>query len=330
MLERISTLGLIPGSDEWRAVRKGIGGSQVGSIVGLNPYQSAYSLWCEMTGRTKPFTGNLATEVGQWMEQFVANKFEEKTGLRVQKSNYVYYNNLFPNQHALPDRICYYRDGADERLKNLEMGLEIKTTSAYAKMKDGQFPEQYYCQCVQYLSVMEYAIWFLAVMVGNNEFHIYQLRRSEDIPVPEWVEGNIVVDEAEIETLRDACNRFMELVETDTPPLADGDDSTTEALDECYPEATDTVADLFEFDGVIKDLLETIERIKELEHKKDSLTNIIKAELGNNERGVCGDYTVRWSNSTRTTVDSKRLKAEMPEVYEKYSKASTSRIFKVK
>lgn len=38
--------------EEWLDNRlKGIGGSDAGSVLGLNKYKSAYALWCEKTGR---------------------------------------------------------------------------------------------------------------------------------------------------------------------------------------------------------------------------------------------------------------------------------------
>ena len=37
-----------PGSPEWHSERaKGIGGSEVGTILGLNPWESAYALWAK-------------------------------------------------------------------------------------------------------------------------------------------------------------------------------------------------------------------------------------------------------------------------------------------
>ena len=40
------------GSDEWRNLRDmGIGGSEIGTIMGLNPWESAFSLWAKRTGQ---------------------------------------------------------------------------------------------------------------------------------------------------------------------------------------------------------------------------------------------------------------------------------------
>ena len=67
--------------DEWIELRKAyIGGSEAGSIIGMNPYKSAYTLWAEKTGRALPFEGNITTEVGAYLEEFVAKNLSTKRG----------------------------------------------------------------------------------------------------------------------------------------------------------------------------------------------------------------------------------------------------------
>lgn len=49
--------------------------------------------------------------------------------------------------------------------------------------------------------------------------------------------------------------------------------------------------------------------------------NALKDVLGNNEVGILGDRKITWKTQNgKVTIDSKKLKAEMPDVYEKYSK----------
>ena len=62
--------------EEWLAIRKNyIGGSDAGAVIGLNPYRSAYKLWAEKTGKLPGFEGNVATKVGSFLEEFVAQMF---------------------------------------------------------------------------------------------------------------------------------------------------------------------------------------------------------------------------------------------------------------
>ena len=314
--------------EEWMSVRSGtVGGSEAGAVVGLSPYQSPFGLWCEKTGRSKPFEGNLTTEVGSYLEEFVAHKFSEVTGLKVERSNFIYFNDNFSDQHATPDRLL--KATKSHGLSGLKCGLEIKTTSVFTKLKDNAVPEIYYAQCVQYLSVMEYDIWFLAVLVGNRELHIYELRRSDKFPVPEFVEGELVVEDSEVYALRDACTEFMDMVRSDTPPIADGSDATVDAINEVYstsePETETTLGD--EWGDLFEVLSDLTRKQKETEEQINTIKNRIKVEMGTNEVAKCGSYYANWKSSFSNSLDTKKLKAELPEVYAKYARKTQKRTF---
>ena len=141
--------------EEWKALRgKYIGGSDAAAVVGLNPWVSPYSLWCEKTGRTPGFAGNLATECGTYMEDFVAQKFAQETGKKVRRANYSFFNSDYPFAIANIDREIVGEDA----------GLECKTTSELnlKRFKGGEFPENYYCQCVHYLAITGKKRWYQA------------------------------------------------------------------------------------------------------------------------------------------------------------------------
>ena len=107
--------------ESWLALRKRyIGGSDAASIVGLNDYQSPYALWCEKRGITPEFEGNLRTEVGAYLEDFIAKRFEQETGKRVQRSNFSFVNDAYPWVIADVDR----------EIVGENAGLECKSTSA--------------------------------------------------------------------------------------------------------------------------------------------------------------------------------------------------------
>ena len=51
--------------------------------------------------------------------------------------------------------------------------------------------------------------------------------------------------------------------------------------------------------------------------------------MGDASKAVADGYKVSWKTQSRTTLDSKRLKAEKPDIYEAYAKTSESRVFRV-
>lgn len=312
----------ITSREQWLEERKKtVGGSEIGAILGLNPWQSAYSLWAERTGKIPAFEGNLRTKVGTYLEDLVAKLFEEESGCKVQRTNFIYRNDLYPALHATPDRLLVGR----------KAGLECKTTSAFnaKKFRGTDFPGQYYAQAVQYMAVTQMPEWFIAVLVGNHEFHIYHLTRIKDQPKTDFCEISLYIDEAEINTLAAAAEEWLKHVQDGTPPAIDGSEASREALMEIYQEGVGGVVDLFGREGWLMRYQAIKEQIKALEDEKRGIENAICADLGDNYTGRAGQFKVSWKPVSRTTFDSKACLRDHPEM-EKYQKFSLSRQFRVR
>ena len=294
--------------EEWLERRKkSIGGSDASAVVGLNPYSSPYALWAEKTGRVPGFAGNLATEVGTYLEEFVAKKFEAETGKKVRRCNNIIYNPAYPFAHVNIDRDVVGEDA----------GLECKTTSELnlKKFRGTEFPEIYYCQCVHSMAVTGKQRWYLAVLIGNKEFKWFTLER----------------DEAEIAALMTAEAEFWKLVKMDIPPAVDGTAATTRAIGAIYANSDDSViADLTAHKADIARYIELGSQIKELEEQRDEAANRIKEFLGECCGGECESFRVSWKPQTRRTFDSKKFATENPDVdLSGYYKESSTRTFRV-
>ena len=293
--------------EEWLKLRSQyIGGSDAAAVVGLNHFASPYSLWAEKTGRVPGFAGNLATEVGTYLEEFVAQKFTQETGKKVRKCNLSFLNSDYPFAIANIDREIVGEDA----------GLEIKTTDTLnlKKFKGGEYPANYYCQMVHYLAVTGKQRWYLAVLIGNKEFKWFVLDR----------------DEAEIAALMGAEADFWELVKKDTPPAVDGTKATSEALGAVYASSNDSVVDLTEYIFDMRKYAALKEQIKELDTQANEIVNSIKAYMGEAGRGECSKYNVSWKSQTRSTFDSERFSKENPDIdLSRYYKTSSTRVFRV-
>lgn len=306
MIKRIKTAS----REEWKALRKGyIGGSDAAAVVGLNRFTSPWSLWAEKVGEATEFEGNLATEVGTYLEEFVAKKFESESGKSVRRCNFSLVNDQYPWAIANIDREVVGEDA----------GLEIKTTSELnmKRFKNGEYPEQYYAQCVHYMAVTGKARWYLAVLIGNRDFRIFLIERDED----------------EIRALMDAEKAFWNgYVLTNTPPPADGTRATTEAMASMYSQGDEEIqVDITGLEEVLRNYQELSDSIKQMEEAKEACANTIKAALGEATEGVSSGYRVTWSNGTRKSLDSKKLAADHPELnLSAYYKISNTRTFRVK
>ncbi|CDN43729.1 hypothetical protein BN871_DK_00010, partial [Paenibacillus sp. P22] len=64
------------------------------------------------------------------------------------------------------------------------------------------------------------------------------------------------------------------------------------------------------------------------EERLEAAKNALKAEMQDAEAALfSGEKVVSWKSSSRTALDTKAVKAELPEIFEKYSRTSSSRRF---
>ena len=322
MIERIKTSDMTRA--EWlEERRKSIGGSEIGAVLGLSPYAGPFSVWANKAGRMPDAEPNEAMRQGADLENYVARRFSERTGLRVERVNYLLRNTEYPHLHANIDR----------RIIGERAGLECKTASALntSRFAGGTFPASYYCQCAAYLAVTGLPRWYLAVLILGRDFKIFQLTTERDAEVPAWCESSVFVAPEEFTGIRDAAADFWRYVETDTEPPADGIEATGEVLAALYPESNGESVDLFGCEDLFRRYIEARSQLQEAERAVDEYGNQIKQRLGEYEAGSCGKYAATWKTQSRRSLDVRALQAEHPEIdMTPFFKASTYRRFSVK
>lgn len=296
--------------EEWLAWRRqGIGGSDAAAILGLDRYKSAFEVYAEKVGLKTEEPDNEAMRQGRDLEAYVAERFCEATGKKVRRRNAMLQHPAYPWMLANIDRWVIGENA----------GLECKTTSVLnrARFAQGEFPANYYVQCMHYMAVTGAERWYLAVLVLNKAFHVFTIER----------------DETEIEALVQAEKRFWEEhVIRQIPPTPDGTESTADVIKAIFPEAREReTAALFGYEDKIRAYLELDARITGLERQRDALKQEIQLALGEAELGRAQGYVVEWKNQPRRNLDTNRLKKEQPEIYQQYLKpANNVRVFKIK
>ncbi len=75
---------------------------------------------------------------------------------------------------------------------------------------------------------------------------------------------------------------------------------------------------------------EIVDSISKLKSEKDIIEHTIMSLMKENEIAYVKNRKITWKKSVRTSLDTKSLKEEEPEIYKKYSKISSSRVFKIK
>lgn len=256
-----------------------IGGSDIGTIMGVNQWKSPYTLWAEKTGliEVEDISDNDAVWFGVMEEDIVAKRFMMKTELKVKKSNYAYGCKEYP----------YLRGHVDRIAAKGKWGLEIKTTSSWNKTKydEGEVPESHWWQCQFYMFLSGWDTWYLATK-RDNRFYITKISRD---------------DEA-IERMLDACEDFWNHVQSGEPVEIDGSDSTQSTLEQMYPEEHQgETVNLDSQEETLIALLELATHEKNMKELKTKYQNEIKAVLGDAERGETGQFTVSWKANAKGT-----------------------------
>ncbi len=179
-----------------------------------------------------------------------------------------------------------------------------------------EVPASYLLQVQHYLAVTGAEIGYIAVLIGGQKFIWKEVQRDEEL----------------IEMIIQSEKDFWELVERKTPPALDGSSAAEKYLSEKYSKAEEGKVEQlgFEYKDKIKDYFELKEEKGILDKQITEIENQIKAELKDAEFGFAPGYNISWKNVSSNRVDSKKLKSEYPEIYEKVVKESKSRRFSIK
>lgn len=290
--------------------RKTIGGSDAGTILGFNPYQSSYTLWAIKTGRLTPedISDKESVRLGHDLEQYVADRWTEATGKKLRKDNNFVYNDEYPFAHVQADRLV-----VGERA-----GFEAKTTSDYRKLQklqNGDFDDIWYAQCVHGMAVTGLDKWYLGVLVFGRGFYHFEIER----------------DQKEIDALMQAEKEFWtEYVEKNVPPAPDGSDSTTDTVAALYPDSDGSECDLTAYEQWLEERMILDHQINDLKRLKDEADNRVKDYMMASVRGESPHYKVSWCEQVRSTFDKTSFQIDHPEIdLAKYYNKTKSRVFKV-
>ena len=307
MFEKIPLAGV--SNTEWLRLRKtGIGGSDAGAICGVNPYSSAMKVFREKTREDVEEQDSEAIRIGHDLENYVAQRFTEATGLKVRKSNFMYRSMEHPFMVADVDRMVVGEDA----------GLECKTASAYNadKWADGDIPLHYVMQCYHYMAVTGKKSWYIAAVILGREFTYRKLEWDDEL-----ISRLITIE-------KDFWNNHV--VPGIIPP-PDGSKACDEVLEQYFHTARKAGAvRLVGFDEKLKRREEILGFIAELTAEQKQIEQEVKLFMRDNEYAASDSFRISWKNIDSTRLDSARIREEKPELYADYGKVSHCRRFEVK
>lgn len=298
------------------AARTGyLGGSDAAAVLGLSRWKTPLQVWAEKTGNVVPEDRSdaLPIEVGDALEDLVAQLYCKRTGAKAHRVNDVVEHPTIPFLKAQIDR----------RIVGTDEILECKTASGWkaGEWEGDDIPQEYLLQCHHQMLVTGKSACHIAVLIGGNQDFIYKtIKRDEalladmqkrevafwtDCVLPRVMPGSISPNDGE--TL---YNLY---------PIADVDSAVP------LPATAEAMI------ARIKEIgTDTTGLLAALEAEKEQLRNELKAILGPAALGTIGGWKVSWKNqSTGVRLDTARIKLEAPEVYEKYGTEKQTRVMRI-
>jgi len=290
---------------ERQARQKGIGGSDVAAICGWNPWSTPIDIYYS---KIVPIpdddidTTNERCKTGNIAEPFIIKRYEEMKGVKVKTDMPLLRHPKYP----------FLLGNVDGFVEAENVIVECKTVGSYADQWKGEMPIYYKTQCAHYAMILDAKRVDLIAQFDRQEFKIFVYERDS------YFEGEI----------RNKCIDFWENhVLKKKPPQAIQlkDFAHVSYKKESICEADDNML------GTIANYKAALQRQKqcfrEVETYKVSIIDYMKDNdtLVDKDGNVIATYKSR----VQKRLDTKALKDNEAEIYNKYSKDNSYRILKM-
>lgn len=294
---------------DWLASRQGcIGASEVATIVGANPYQSAHALWCEKVGLLPPKDTTIAMRRGHAMEPFAAELYTEKTGEALHDPGaYAVWSH--PDMHffrCTPDRLRV-SDGLPVELKDIGHNVA-------KQMAEGDPPLGYVAQVQAQMAVLGAERADLGCVIDGRDFAVFGIDR----------------DDRFIKAMLAEVAEFHERMLSGDPPPVDGHPSTAAALAILHPDDNGETVILSQKAVEAAMALDIAKaRIKDLEAEKARHENVLKAAIGDATFGEAPGIRISWKTQERAgylkLADTAEVRATLERAGLAYSETKGSK-----
>lgn len=253
-----------PGSAEWHEHRKGaIGGSQIGAVLGLNPWESAVTAFYKISGQLDShIEPSMSMRLGTKLEAPILEIFcEEHPELEVFSTG-TWASRSESRFHANPDALYRRADGT--------VGIvEVKFSRDYW----AEVPKHYRAQVLWYCHVLGLTEGVLVALVGSS-----------------YKEFVIEYDQFEVDSMVAQAKRFLNNLDARIAPDWDGSESTYESVRALNPNIVDGPA--VELGQLGQYLVIAKGELDDAEVKYREMQSRVLDALGNSKYGCVEDRVI--------------------------------------
>lgn len=304
------------------ARRDFLGGSDIAAILGISPWASPYSVWCEKVGLCDPEHDESTQDrldAGKDAELYLAAQFRRHEGLELCGEEMELLDPVRPWARGHCDALVFDGNvepdlGPDFALDYALGGWEAKTDRNFAPWTE--VPAHYLAQIQWYMGLTCLERWWVTVGFGGWRTKTYLVER----------------DQSDIDYMLKRADEFWnDHVLTGEPPQADAHPATTSALGQAWPDADDTLFADVRHIALYERALLARAAVKAAEAAQAEIDNHLRAAMGDCSTLMsAGRVLATWKPQTRRTIDTKALKADLPDVAEKFTTESTTRVLLLK
>ena len=308
---------------EWLEARKqGVGASEIGTILGVNPYDTPYQLWLRKTGRAPMVEENFLMKAGHYLESAIAQFCADETGVEIIKrsaGDFIVVDQSRQFLRVSPDRYAWLPNS--RHTKENKVIIECKSTQK--QIFEDDIPLSWFTQVMYQLGVCEMSQAYLAWLTQGREFgykHIvFDADFYNDVIVPAvekfWVDNILADKEPDLINIEDVKLKFPR-------------HNTGKAI-----EASDELLDRY------NTLVDVNRQIKQLSEVKEEAENALRFAMQDAESIIVPTTQetpfktlVTWKAAKDSTrFDEKAFASENPELYARYMRnVQGSRRFMVK
>lgn len=323
-----------------RYIPIGIGGSAVSVVTGDNPWQSRLELFHNKSGvETAKIARTMNQEIldaGHRLEEFVSEQFVKKMNAEGVTDIEVWNDTIMYQHPQYPFAVC----NLDRMLKvnGVPCILECKTTGNFEDIKlwkDGIVPKKYEWQCRYYMATMNIDNCYICCCWGFtlDQTAVILIRRDMEIEKVMMEEVKDFVEKCDMGIEPDMQTTHMDTLAKYYNRLYGELPSSAPAVE--LPDTPEIFALIESAQTLDKRKKEAADRLKAIEEEESKIACKLMQIMG----GSSTYATYRMDDDRviavkikqpmhRASLDEETLKADHPEIYERYLQKFDQTAFK--
>lgn len=306
--------------DNWLDERKkGIGGSDVGAIMGTNEYRSPLQVYKDKVENQTCNTDNIFTRKGKDLEALIRENYVkpelQKQGYNVFPGTVMFINKRFPWIRANIDAMAIPDFGSTKD----NIGIEIKWVSDWGSTKwdseDSMYgiPPSYYDQVQTYMAVLGLKLFIVCAMFDTDwKCKFYKIHR-DDNRIEQIIAKTKAFYDYNMQMKippRYSAELDKEIIKKEISEAKEQEDPVSLILDDSLNE------DISRYKYLSQ-------QAKLLSDEANKVKDVIVNKYMENRRPSNSVYKVSISSYESSRFDSSTFKVDNPDLYAKYLKTTS-------